>query len=261
MNVSTPGIHDHSSSRFLLAFGRWRPRLFWLALTSLLYCLSVAVSPAVAVSDWKKTIDDVENDIVVYVRWLDDGMPEFRGVTHVDSTLSGCVALIRDVDSMPEWVSRTIKARVLSRISDTEVIAYNISQVGWPFENRDAIIHTTLEQNSKTLAITIHGLSLPDYDGPTDFDFRADENRYTRMSDVRSSWKFIPQSDGRIEVIFQGTGNPGGSTAIPLIRWAMRMAISDSPHQTLKGMLRIIGRKRYQQARFNFITDLGEGDR
>ena len=214
-------------------------------------------SSAVAATEWQEVIHDKENDIIVYQRRLDSGLPEFKGITHIDSTLHGCVALIRDVDSMPEWVSRTIMAKVLRRISDTEVIAYHVSRVEWPFRNRDAIVHTRLEQDPKTLAITIRGQSLSNYDGPSDFDFHAIEKQYHRMSDIRSSWTFIPKPDGRIEVIFQGAGNPGGHTSMRLIRWIMKLVVSESPYQTLKNMRQIIGRSKYQQARFDFVTDVG----
>ena len=107
-----------------------------LALLSILLPLDLCAAP----EGWQTVIEDAENDIVVFQRKLASGLPEFRAITRVDSSLSGCVALLRDVDSMPDWVDRTIESRVLHRISDTEAIAYNISRVGWPFEHRDAIV-------------------------------------------------------------------------------------------------------------------------
>jgi hypothetical protein len=225
--------------------------LVWLGCFLLLF-----FGRANAGEKWREAVRDVENDVVVYQRRLSSGYVEFKGITHVKSTLSGCVALIRDVEAMPEWVDRTIKAKVLKWVSDTEVYAYNISRAEWPFQNRDAIVHTLLTQDPDTLTITIKGTGIPDYSGETLYNYKAKENDFVRMKRVESSWRFVPQFDRIVEVTFQGYGDPGGNASVPLLRWLVGLVVWESPYKTLKNMRKIIGRNKYQSAKFDFIIDV-----
>jgi len=208
-----------------------------------------------AEEDWREVKHDADNDVVVYLRKLPNGYTEFKGVTHVKSSLAACIALLRDVDSMPEWVDRTLKAKIIDRVSDTEVYAYNVSRMPWPFKSRDAIVHTILEQHPDTLTITINGTSVDKYEGPTEYDYTAEEHRYVRLAHVKSFWRFAPRGNGIVEVTFQGYGDPGGNTSAPLFRWLIGKLIWQSPYRTLHNLRQVIGRDEYQSASFDFIME------
>lgn len=227
---------------------------------ALALCLLSATCAATG-GDWRPIKEDPGNDVRVLARELPSGQTEFKAVTHVESTLSACVALIRDVNAMPDWVHRTEKARVLHWISETEVIAYNVSRLPWPLHKRYAIVHSRLEQDPDTLAITINGRDLQQYRGPSRYDYRDEVKAYVRMRDVESSWTFAPQGDGRVEVTFRGYGNPGGNAAEPPLSWLVDMLVWKAPYETMLGLRRMIGRPRYQQASFDFIREPdGDGD-
>ena len=210
---------------------------------------------AQAIDDWQTAIRDTDNDVVVYHRTLPGGNTEFKGITHVKSSLSACVALLRDVDAMPEWVDRTIMAKVLFRVSDTEVYAYNLSRMDWPLANRDAIVHSVLEQDPDSLAVTIKGSGILQYNGETWYDYKAHEQDYVRMTQVESFWRFVPLADGYVEVTFQGYGDPGGNISSSFFKWFLGFVVWQSPYETLKKMREIIGRDRYQSARLGFIKE------
>lgn len=211
----------------------------------------------IAESDWRVAKDDPENDVIVYLRRLDNGLSEFKGVTHVKSTLSGCVALVRDTGSMHEWVERTIMAKSLHRASKTEVIAYNVSRMEFPFKSRDAIIHTSLEQDPDTLTVVIRGTALPDYDGPTSYDFRKNERKYTRIPELESTWQFRPLEDGVVEVTFQGYGDPGGSMSNAFFRWLISVIVWQAPYRTLINMQDYVTRDKYQETVFDYLLEPG----
>lgn len=208
-----------------------------------------------AAGEWKEAYRDSDHDVIVYTRKLDSGDTEFKGITHIKSSLSGCVALIRDVDAMPEWVDRTIMAKVLHWVSDTEVYAYNVSRVDWPLTDRDAIVHTVLEQDPDTLTVNIKGEGLKEYHGETLYNYKAHEDKYVRMTKVESFWRFEPQDDGMVEVTFQGYGDPGGAISGRVFKWFLGFVVWESPYKTLKNMQQIIGRSQYQTARFEFIKE------
>ena len=96
--------------------------IYWYRLS--LLCLFLPFSPASASDeDWQQIAKNDEHNIVVYYRMHSTGNPEFRATTQMNSTLSGFVALFRDVEAMPKWVSRTVKAEVLSWESETSLPA------------------------------------------------------------------------------------------------------------------------------------------
>ena len=208
-----------------------------------------------AASAWQAAKQDREHDVVVYTRKLDNGDTEFKGITHVRSSLSGCVALLRDVDTMPKWVDRTVMAKVLHRVSDTEVFAYNVTRMDTPFTDRDAIVHSVLQQDPDTFVVTIKGEGLQEYQGATMYDYKSNEHNYVRIAKVESSWRFAPQDKGMVEVTFQGSGDPGGNMSNPVFKWFIGFAIWRSPYETLKNMHNLIGNKKYQNATLPFIKE------
>ena len=145
---------------------------------------------------------------------------------------------------------------MLRWVSDKEVYAYNVSRLEWPLSDRDAIVHTVLDQDPVTLSVTIKGKGIQQYDGETLFDYKSVEHRYVRMAKVESFWRFEPQANGIIEVTFQGYGDPGGNISTPFFKWFLGMVVWESPYETLKKMRGIIGRDKYQAKHFDFIEDV-----
>ena len=205
---------------------------------------------------WEQVFDDSEQSITIYKRPLANGYSEFKGIATVQSTLSGCIALMRDVKAMPQWVDRTLQTVVLNRVSETEVYAYNVSRMDWPFKHRDAIVHIFVEQDPRTLAVTIRGSGVPTYSGPSRYDFKKNNNRYIRMPVIESRWQFVPEPDGRVKVIFQGYGDPGGNTSAPIFKWLINRLAWEAPYNTLKAMKTVVQQEKYQRASFDFILDV-----
>lgn len=210
---------------------------------------SVLCAAGARADEWELKVSDAQAGIEVHLRTTADGYREFKASTRVKSRLSACVALMRDVDRMPQWVYRTKKAAVLQRVSDTEVYAYNITAMDWPLQDRDAIVHSTLAQDPGTLAVTIRGSARP--------DFRPRDERYVRMRVVESHWRFTPLGSGMVEVVFQGYGDPGGNLSSGLLKWIAQSAIWEAPYQTLLGMREVIADAAYQAASFPYVAEPG----
>ena len=211
------------------------------------FVLAALCCMPVSASEWALKKVDPEADIRVYYRTTDSGYTEFKGVTHVRSRLSAFVALLGDVKRMPEWVYRNTSTETLKEISDTEVYARTVSEMPWPLTDRDAVLHSTLSQDPKTLAVTIRGSAVPTY-------LPASEN-HVRMPLVESYWSFTPIDSGTIEVVFQGFGDPGGNLSSGFLRWFVDLALWEAPYQTLLGMQQMISRDAYQQASFTYIRE------
>lgn len=204
---------------------------------------------------WQKVHEDQQNNIQVYKRETPQGYVEFRAQTEVSASLSACVALLRDVKVMPNWVDRTADARVLKWISDKEAYAWHVSKLGWPFRRRDAVIHSVLQQDSDSLEILIRGSAIAEYPGTLPEEIRRKSRKYVRMPVVESSWRFSPLPEGKVAVSFQGYGDPGGNTSSAFFRWLIGKLAWESPYKTLKNFQEYVQKEKYQQAKLEFIQN------
>ena len=210
--------------------------------------LSVLLVPLLcAASDWQLKVADKEAGIEVFSRVNEQGYPEFKSVTRVQSRLSGFVALFKDLERMPEWAFRVRKAERLKVISETESYVHIVNSLPLPLYDRDVIVHSTITQDARTLQLTFRGSGVPDIAPPNE--------RYVRMPVVESSWTFTPLADGMVEVVFQGHGDPGGSLSSVFLAWFVRISISEAPHQTMLNMKKFVARPEYQAARYSFIRE------
>src|SRR5260221_2690649 len=202
---------------------------------------------ASAAGDWELKVADKEAGIQVFSRVNEQGYPEFRGVTRVQSRVGAFVGLFKGLERMPEWAYRIRKAERLKVISETESYAYTVNSLPLPLYDRDVIVHSTITQDAGTLQVTFRGSGVP--------DFAPRDERYVHMAVVESSWTFRALADGMVEVVFQGYGDPGGSLSSVLLAWFVRLSISEAPYQTLLQMKRLISTPEYQAARYPFITE------
>lgn len=204
-------------------------------------------------NSWKTIKQDHDNAIEVYYRRLVSGNIEFKGITFINSSLSSIIALFDDVNMMPKWVYRTDEVIVLKEIGDKEAYAYTIHNMPFPLKKRDSIVHTIIDQNPNDLSVTIRGKAVPDYI-PIKEDF-------VRIVDVKSFWKFIPvDNKGKIKVIFQGYGDPGGGIVSsiyhsPLFNWLCKMFLWKLPYITLQNMKKMVKMEKYQMKSFDYIKE------
>ena len=198
-------------------------------------------------SNWELVKKNEKHDVVVYYRTLESGHIEFKGVTHIKTSLNSFVSLIDDVTSMPEWVDRTIKVEEIKHISDKESYARTVNVLPFPFKNRDSIIHSIIEQDINTFTVIIKGKGeatyIPDY------------KCCVRMTKVATFWKFIPKSGGMVEVVFQGYGEPGGNIPTSIYNWLCKIFLWELPYNTLIKMKDIISQNKYHIKKYHYIKE------
>jgi hypothetical protein len=102
--------------------------------------------------DWELVKEDEGHDIVVYYRNLKSGNVEFRGITHLRTSLSSFIALLKDFETLPEWAYRTDKVVTLKQNSNTEAYVYTIHPMPWPFMPRDSHTSTRIRKHSLLLS-------------------------------------------------------------------------------------------------------------
>jgi len=205
-----------------------------------------------ASEEWTLKKQDEQENIQVYYRTLDSGNVEFRGELELTTSLHSCVALLRDVDDMPEWVYNVEQAKVLNIISEWEAYTYVVNSVPFPLDQRDSIVHTLIEQDPATLAITINGRGVPNY--------IKEKEGFVRIEAVQSFWQFVPVTKDRTKVIFQGFGEPGGNIPANIARtsifaWLTKTELWKLPFFTLKNLKQHIQKEKYQNAHFSFLKE------
>jgi hypothetical protein len=100
-------------------------------------------------------------------------------------------------------VYRTEKVIILKEINHKENFVYTVHTMPFPFQKRDSIVHSTIEQDPESLSVMIRGKATPDY--------LPEKKGYIRIRAVESFWSFEPQHNGDVRITFQGYGDPGGS--------------------------------------------------
>lgn len=157
--------------------------------------------------------------------------------------LSELTALVRDPDACPDWADLCKRAEVVETVSETEMYVYTLNDLPWPVTDRDAIAHVRWAQDAETGAVTMRASLVPDKLPVTDGTIRIQYGE--------TSWTFMPQDDGRVEVASFAHIDPSGATPA----WLTNRLLVDSPHTTNTAMRAIIDSDRYDNASFNFITE------
>lgn len=227
-----------------------------IALTIVLLFASGLFHARAKAGDWELVKKDEGNDIVVYYRTLEAGNVEFRGITHLHTSLSSFIALLKDFETLPEWAYRTDKAVTLKQNSNTEAYVYTIHPMPWPFMPRDSVLLSHIEQNPQTFVVTVKGRAVPDY--------IPLKNDHIRISSGESFWQLTPVGEGTLEVVFQGYGEPGGSFSesvftSAILRSLVKIYLWKLPYQTLKGVRHYVQNKKYHTKRYHFIQEPPQG--
>ena len=157
-----------------------RPALLIIACVMGFTSVTLAEAPD---DSWRK-IREGEH-VAVYKRDVSDSKyDESLAQTVINASLSALVALIMDGDSFTQWVDTVEESRQLDIVSPSEVYNYTLSGAPWPVSDRDAVVFSRVEQDSKTLVVTISSSAKPDYS--------PERNGVVRVPYVDASWTLIP---------------------------------------------------------------------
>ena len=107
-----------------------------LSLTSLLITAFTFSLPAQSDDDWK--LKSEKSGVKVYYRKPSD-IYELKLATSIKVPLSGIVRLFDEVDKYPSWGYKVSEARLLKRVSPTEMYYYSKIDFPWPMSDRDLI--------------------------------------------------------------------------------------------------------------------------
>ena len=196
-------------------------------------------SPATA---WELIID--QDTLRVERRpYAGSQLMEIRGTTWLRASLDAIMALLRDDSYNRYWVYRSGGARILREFGHIQAWVYGIVDAPWPIADRDTVVRFDYRQSPVNGVITIDIRNFP--------DFVPQEAAYVRVPDFGGFWQLRPLEDGKVEVIYQVHGDPGGW--IPI--WLANRAALVSVERTLRNMSRAV--LRYADATAEYIAEPG----
>jgi hypothetical protein len=194
-------------------------------------------------SDW--TLVKNESGIQVYTRTITgSGIKDVRVVNTVKSSLSGLIALFLDVEKYPEWMYACRESKVLRVVNSRELYNYVVTDLPWPFSDRDVISHFTLEQDSLTKIVTFTKTGEPAY--------IPEVEDYVRVPHFKSVYKLIPVNRDSVNVQLETHIDPGGN----LPDWLINSNLINAPFKTTLEMINML--PRYQSASFPYIREFYE---
>ena len=83
-----------------------------------------------------------------------------KAVGLINARIENVVAILRDVKSASSWIPNLIERRYIRNISDTEAILFDVSDMPWPVQDRELIVHhkLTLSEDRKSLELNFNSV-------------------------------------------------------------------------------------------------------
>lgn len=192
--------------------------------------------------DW--TLKSEKDGVAVYTRTFPDSrFKAIRVVLELESSLSGMVAVILDVNAAADWVYATKSAVLLKQVSSHELYYYSEVSLPWPFNNRDFIAQLKVRQDSVTKVVTV--------DGPTFADYLPEKKDIVRVARSEGKWVITPLGKGRIRVEYTLRTDPGGD----LPAWLFNLFATKGPMDSFGKLKEQLKKPQYAKARLPFIAD------
>ena len=205
------------------------------AVIALVLCLS-SQSQA-----WEQVFD--EGGVRVWQRpYANSPLLEVRGEVVVAASLNAVMALLRDADYNRHWVYRSGGARIVHSSGYAQAHVYGVVDAPFPMRDRDTVVRFDFTQDPVTRDIMITITTTPDRVPPV--------AGLVRVPDFGGFWQLLPATDGKVKVVYQVHGDPGGWVPV----WIANLAAARSVIRTLQNLPGALS--RYRDARSPFVAEL-----
>jgi hypothetical protein len=220
------------------------------ALSCVLGLCWAALAPAAAQepeAPWRLRETDPQVPVQVYLRERPGAVPAFRATTDIEARLATLAAVLLDAGRTHEWVYRVRSAERLRSDGPTRGVTLVVTGMPFPLADRESVVAWQMTQDPHTLEVTLSGRDAPDAPPP-----HPDR---VRMPTFESRWTLAPRPDGRVDVVFEGQADLGGSLESPLLRHFVSAAAWEAPWHTVRALHEMVRRPEYAQAQFDFIRE------
>jgi hypothetical protein len=187
-------------------------------------------------NDWK--LERQKKSVSIFSKKSDSGYKEILVKVIVKTNPHALIALLNDVAFSPNWIHNCIEVKILDEISSTERLINSFFVAPWPVKDRDMVFYskTTFSNNTVQIEISDRGNTTPHH------------AKYVRMQNMYGLWQAKGLEDGRSEITYTGSGNPGGN----LPTFIANKELVSSMFKTFQNLSNVILLDQYQSIE---ITD------
>lgn len=164
---------------------------------------------------------------------------EIKAISHINSALEPFVALMNDVENFKNWMHATREAKIIQREGPYHYTYYMLSDLPWPARDRDVILNLRIHKKEATRAVYIQSRNVR--------GVINEKDGVRRIQSVQSSWRFIPENNGRIRIVFQTKIKPN----VQLPEWLAKMVYHIGPYHTILNMKNMVRDEKYREATVN----------
>lgn len=187
-----------------------------------------------------------KSGVQVYTQEVEGSLfNRFKGVTVVDASLSSIAALLMDGENMSNWMHQTKKVATVETLSDSERVAYMLTNLPWPVRDRELIVKNRITQDESG-AVVYEMQQLKGYESDL-------MGKNVEVESLVGYVKATPLGDGKTELVYVCHLKPGGN--LDLISGIANMLVVDTPYHTLKNVRKELEKEKYASARLDYIVE------
>jgi hypothetical protein len=174
-------------------------------------------------------------------------LTEIKATAIVNSTLSGFLSFIQDVNNTPNWLANVKNSKILKKLSATEQIFTIDFSTIWPLQPRYLQLNSHFWQNSD-LSVEIE---LKD-----DFNISINNSSAVRVTLFQGHWLITPKlsNNKRKQLIIEYTFIADNGGDIP--KWLADQLTLKSILKSMKKMSLLLPQSKWQQQSIPCITEL-----
>jgi len=180
--------------------------------------------------DWK--LEKQQYNVSIYSKKSDSGYKKILVKTTVEANPHALIALLDDVAFSSKWIHNCIESKILDQVSPTERLINSFFTAPWPVKNRDMVFYSksTFSNDTVQIEITDRGDTTPQHP------------KYVRMQNMYGLWQASSLDNGRSEITYTGSGNPGGN----LPTFLANKELISSMFKTFQNLNKVILLDQYQ---------------
>lgn len=198
------------------------------------------LNTAAAQESW--TFEKEKDGIKVFTRPSPESpFAEFRATMQLNQPVHALVAVLQDIENMPQWAFNVSHSGFIKEPTATEQFFYTEVSLPFPFANRDAVYRNNYYWYNDSSLLIVDIQMLPAY--------MEEKENLVRIPLGKGSWRVKVLDDKTLEVTFQMLVDPGGN--VPA--WLANMFIDDTPVYTLSHLREVIVKEEYQNRKFDFL--------
>ena len=207
----------------------------------ILVCIVIAV-PAKSQENWKLRKD--KNGIKVFSRESKKyKFDELKVECEIEGRISQLAALLFDVNTQYKWAYKTKKSELLKEVNASDVFFYTEIECPWPYQNRDMVVHQTMQQNPANKVLIVQAKNADNFLPP--------KKDIVRLTYSNAVWTVTPINNQRFKIVYQIQLDMGEN--VPA--WLTNLFAVDGPYDSFSNMRKQIKLPKYAQAKYASIVD------